>query len=76
MLKYFRCTKCDCQFCCNAKKARPEMKCGAVIAYVPADNPEAGNGGIIKSLGIKPLGCGGEMREVSREEASNYDPRG
>ncbi len=51
------------------------MMCGAVVAYVPAENPDAGNGGMIKSLGIKPLGCGGKMKEVSQEEAISYDPR-
>ncbi|TFH25820.1 hypothetical protein E4G67_00420 [Candidatus Bathyarchaeota archaeon] len=75
MLKFFRCEKCDWQFFCSEKKAKPEMMCGAVVAYVPAENPDAGNGGMIKSLGIKPLGCGGKMKEVSQEEAISYDPR-
>lgn len=75
MLKFFRCTKCEWQFFCTASQARPEMKCGAVVQYLAADDPDVGNDGIIKSLGLKPIGCGGKMKEVTQEEAMSYDPR-
>lgn len=49
------------------------MKCGAVVEYVVADDPDAGQDGKIHSLGIKPLGCGGKIIEISEEEAMSYD---
>lgn len=74
MLKFFKCGKCGWQFFCRSHQVRPEMKCGAVVQYLPAENPEAGNDGPIKSLGLKPIGCGGKMEEISQEEAMSYDP--
>lgn len=75
MLKFFKCTKCNHQFFCRADRARPEMKCGAVLQYLFAENPEASDDKIIESLGIKPIGCGGTMKEITQEEAMSYDPR-
>jgi hypothetical protein len=51
---------------------KDNFKCGAVADYVVADNPDVGNDGIIKSAGIKPLGCGGKIVEVTQEEAMDY----
>jgi hypothetical protein len=73
MLKFFKCAKCGSQFFCSEKKARQDMKCGAVVRYIAADDPDVGNDGIIKSLGIKPLGCGGKMKEITQEEANSYE---
>lgn len=71
MKKFFRCTKCGHQFIASSRMAR-NFRCGAVIDYVPADDPNVGNNGILDSIGIKPLGCGGKITEVSAEEAMNY----
>lgn len=75
MVKFFKCEKCNSQCYLPASKVRPEMKCGAVRQYLFADNPEAGQDGKIESLGIKPIGCGGNMKEITQEEAMSYDPR-
>lgn len=73
MLKFFKCDKCDWTTFCKDSQARPDMKCGAVVEYVVADDPDAGQDGKIHSLGIKPLGCGGKIIEISEEEAMSYD---
>lgn len=74
-MKFFQCNKCGNVFTCSIHQARPEMMCGTVVQYLPAENPEVGNKGPIKSLGLKPIGCGGKMEEITQEEAMNYDPR-
>jgi hypothetical protein len=48
---------------------REEMVCGAVVEYVPADNPDAGAEDFIHCVGMKPLGCGGKMQEITQKEA-------
>jgi hypothetical protein len=52
------------------------MKCGAVIQYIVADDPTVGQEGPIQSLGMKPIGCGGKLVEISEEEALSYDSTG
>jgi hypothetical protein len=52
---------------------KPEMKCGAVVQYIVADDPSVGQKGPIQSLGMKPIGCGGKMVEISEEEATSYE---
>lgn len=76
MLKFFKCEKCGWQTYCAAKFARPEMMCGAVVQYIAADNPDAGQEGPIKSLGLKPIGCGGKLVEITQEEAMSYEQAG
>ena len=73
MIKFFKCKKCDWLTYCSSKQVRPHMKCGAVIAYIPADDPAVGQDGVFQSLGMKPLGCGGEMMEITQEEAMSYE---
>lgn len=73
MLKFFKCSKCDWKTYCRPKQVRPEMKCGAVVQYIIADDPTVGQEGPIQSLGMKPLGCGGKMVEISEEEAMSYE---
>ncbi len=73
MLKFFKCEKCEWLTYCRAYQVRLEMKCGAVAEYVAADDPSVGQDGKIQSLGIKPLGCGGKMIEISQEEAMSYE---
>lgn len=74
MAKFFRCTNEDCgyQFVAPDHMVRANFKCGAVAEYVAADNPEASDGSIIPCLGIKPLGCGGEIKEISQKEAMEH----
>lgn len=76
MLKYFKCNKCDWRTACASRVVRPEMKCGAVIQYIVADDPTVGQEGPIQSLGMKPIGCGGKLVEISEEEALSYDSTG
>jgi len=73
MLKFFKCKKCGWQTYCPAARARPEMTCGAVVRYIAADDPTVGQDGPIQSLGIKPLGCGGKIMEITQEEAMSYE---
>lgn len=70
MLKYFRCNKCGWQ--CIGGMYTPSMMCGAVVQYLVAEN-EIEEDGPFKSLGLKPIGCGGEIKEISLEEAMSYD---
>jgi len=69
MLSFFRCVKCSWQSYCPTEVAKEKMVCGAVVEYIPADDPTVGNEGPLKSMGLKPLGCGGSMKEITREEA-------
>jgi len=69
MLKFFRCVKCSWQTGGPSEVMREKMVCGAVVEYVPADNPDAGAENFVHCMGMKPLGCGGEMREITQEEA-------
>jgi len=74
MVKFFKCEKCSFQFVGRGKE-KPNMQCGAIIDYIIADDSDVGNRGPIRSEGIKPLGCGGRILEISQEEAMSYDPR-
>ena len=70
MLRYFRCTKCGWTTCWPPVRALPpDLVCGAVVEYVPAEDPTVGNEGAEQSLGMKPLGCGGQLKEISQQEA-------
>jgi len=73
MVKFFKCEKCQWHTCCSSKHVKDEMKCGAVVQYLTADNPEAGENELIKSIGLKPIGCGGKLVEITEEEATSYD---
>lgn len=72
MVKFFRCESCGFQFVSGGKD-RPNMKCGAVVNYVFAEDADVGNEGPFKSEGMKPLGCGGKIVEISQEEATSYE---
>ncbi len=74
MLMFFKCEKCNWTTCCPDRLVKPEMKCGAVVQYIVADDPTVGQEGPIQSLGLKPLGCGGKIIEISEEEAMSYEP--
>jgi len=76
MLKFFKCNKCDWRTYCTVKQERPDMKCGAVVQYIVADNPETGQDGPIRSLGMKPIGCGGKLVKITQEEAMSYEQAG
>lgn len=71
MVKYYRCKSCGYQFVMGTKSTNKPLTCGAVVSVVFADNPEASND-CIDSMGIKPLGCGGEIEEISFERAMSY----
>lgn len=73
MLKFFRCNKCGWQTVCSEPMARIAMKCGAVVQYIAADDPSIGERGPIQSIGLKPIGCGGELAEISEEEAMSHE---
>lgn len=73
MLKFLKCDKCERRTCVPKSLAPKDMVCGAVVEYVIADDPTVGEKGPIKSLGMKPLGCGGKMIEISEEEAMSYE---
>ncbi len=68
-MKVYRCEKCSYQFCAGDSKSRDEFKCGAIVDYIAADDPTVGGDGIIQSAGMKPLGCGGKIVEITLEEA-------
>ena len=72
-MKFFRCEKCTVQFVTSEEVVVEQMICGAVTNYIFADDPDVGNDGIIKSIGIKPLGCGGKIKEITLEEAMTYE---
>ncbi len=74
MVRFYRCAKCGHQFMTSQSMARNDFKCGAIVEYISADNPEATGGDFLPSIGIKPLGCGGKISEVSTEEAMSYVP--
>lgn len=74
--RFYRCSKCEHQFMTSQVMGRDNLKCGAVVEYIVADNPEEDGGEKIPSMGIKPLGCGGKIEEISREEAMSYVPKG
>ena len=69
MLRYLRCAKCGWTTYAPPGKFRDNLVCGAVVEYVPADDPTVGNEGIEQSLGMMPLGCGGELKEITQQEA-------
>lgn len=73
MLKFFKCDKCGWTTFCPSYKVRSDMTCGAVVQYLVADDPEVGENGPIKSLGMKPIGCGGKISEITQEEAMSYE---
>tara|TARA_Y100001963_G_C6737550_1_gene427150 strand:- start:231 stop:389 length:159 start_codon:yes stop_codon:yes gene_type:complete len=51
------------------------LQCGAVVEYIPSEDSGSDNEDMIRSIGLKPLGCGGKMIEITQEEAMSYDPR-
>ena len=65
MTKFFRCGKCGYQFVAGSGMSRNNFTCGAVVEYVEADDPEVGGDKFLPSAGIKPLGCGGKIEEVT-----------
>ena len=73
MLKFFKCNKCNWCTACSSKQMRPDMQCGAVVEYVVADDPDVGQDGPFQDLGMKPLGCGGNMIEITQEEAMSCE---
>jgi len=73
MLKFFKCDKCGWSTCCPERMSRPSMQCGAVAQYLIADDASVGQDGRIQSAGIKPIGCGGNILEISEEEAMSYE---
>lgn len=74
MVKFFRCEKCNFQFVASETRALDnEFKCGAVIDYITAEDPEVGQHEIVRSLGLKPIGCGGVVHEITQEEALSYE---
>lgn len=72
MVKFFRCERCGHQFVSADVTCRDEFKCGAIVEFVEADDPDVNDDNIIRSAGIKPVGCGGKITEVSQEEAMSY----
>lgn len=73
MLKYFRCNKCGWQSYGPSDGPKLEMKCGAVVQYLVAEDFEVSLGeDPVRSLGLKPIGCGGKIKEISLEEAMSH----
>lgn len=68
MVKFYGCKKCGYQFVGQVDLPRT-FKCGAIAEYVHAEDSSVGNDGIFQAVGIKPLGCGGEIKELTQEEA-------
>ncbi len=75
MLKFFRCLKCGWQCFCSVDRAKSNLQCGAVVEYIPSEDSDSDSEDMIRSTGLKPLGCGGKMVEITQEEAMSYDPR-
>ena len=73
MVKFFKCEKCNYRFVSSGRD-KPNMQCGAIIDWLVADNPDVGNDGFFQSEGLKPLGCGGKIAEITQEEAMSYEP--
>lgn len=70
MIKFFRCEKCNFQFFAKESRVTSDtFRCGAVVEYLMADDSNVGEDGPISSHGIKPLGCGGRVNEITKEEA-------
>jgi hypothetical protein len=67
----YRCEKCGNQSG-GAELDISMMRCGAVVEYVEADNPDANDDKFVSSLGIKPIGCGGIFKKITLEEAMDY----
>lgn len=74
MVRFFRCEKCGYQFIASDALTRDRFKCGAVVQYLPAEN-EGKQEGPIGCLGLKPIGCGGIVKEINQEEAMSYEPK-
>lgn len=67
-MKIFRCQKCGYQFIASSAMIR-DFKCGAVIDYVEAEVAIQEDNPFFTSVGMKPVGCGGTISEISEEEA-------
>jgi len=45
------------------------------VQYLISDVVEDEDTGVMRSLGMKPIGCGGMLEIISQEEAMDYEPR-